>query len=62
MYIAGRIYLFNREGLTTVIEPGDAFKKLGESKLDAGHMATPAVVGDALIVRTETHLYRIESK
>jgi hypothetical protein len=30
--------------------------------LDDGCMATPAVAGKALFVRTKTHLYRIEQK
>ena len=56
----GRIYMFSEEGRTTVIEAAREFKKLGESDLDDGFMASPAVVGNALILRTKTHLYRIE--
>ena len=56
----GRIYLFNEKGQTTVIKPGRTFERLATSQLDAGCMATPAVSGRALIVRTKTHLYRIE--
>jgi len=56
----GRLYFFSANGPCTVIEPGDTFKKLAENNLDAGCMASPAVVGKALIVRTKTHLYRIE--
>jgi len=59
----GRIYFFDDRGTTTVIEPGDKeMKVLATNKLDAGCMATPAVCGKALIVRTKTHLYRIEEK
>jgi len=60
IFAAGRIYLMNREGLTTVIAPGDTYKVLAENELDSGFMASPAIAGDALILRTETHLYRIE--
>lgn len=56
----GRLYFFAAAGPCTVIEPGDTLKKLAENTLDAGCMASPAVVGKALIVRTKTHLYRIE--
>ena len=59
---AGRIYLFNEDGKATVIEAGRAFKVLSENLLDEGFMASPAVVGDALILRTRTHLYRIEEE
>ena len=57
---AGRIYLFNEDGKATVIEAGRGFKVLSENLLDDGFMASPAVVGDSLILRTRTHLYRIE--
>ena len=56
---ADRIYFSNQQGVTTVIRPGRAFRKLAENRLDAKINASPAAVGDALYVRTETHLYRI---
>jgi outer membrane protein assembly factor BamB len=56
----GRVYLFNQEGKTTVIEAGRAFKVLAENLLDEGFMASPAVDGNALFLRTKTHLYRID--
>jgi outer membrane protein assembly factor BamB len=55
----GRIYLFDQEGKTTVIQTGREFKVLAENYLEKGFMASPAVYGDDLILRTETHLYRI---
>ena len=57
---AGRIYAFNEDGKATVFEAGPAFKVLAENLLDDGFMASPAVVGNALILRTKTHVYRIE--
>ena len=39
-----------------------AFEKLAENKLEGTVIATPAVAGKSLFVRTDTHLYRIESK
>jgi len=60
IYGAGRLYFFAAAGPCTVIEPGDTFKKLAENSLESGCMASPAVVGKSLIVRTKTHLYRIE--
>jgi outer membrane protein assembly factor BamB len=59
LYAAGRLYFFAASGPCTVIEPGDTFKKLAENSLASGCMASPAVVGSSLIVRTKTHLYRI---
>jgi outer membrane protein assembly factor BamB len=56
-----RIYLFSNAGKATVIRAGRAFEKLAENRLDAGFGASPAVCGNALILRTKTHLYRIET-
>ncbi len=56
----GRIYFFNERNLTTVIAPGREFRVLAESQLDDRLMASPAVTGDALILRSRTHLYRIQ--
>jgi hypothetical protein len=57
---AGRMYLFSEDGKTTVIEASRQLKVLGESQLDEGFMASPAIDGNAFILRTRTHLYRIE--
>lgn len=55
-----RLYFQSEEGKTVVLEAGDEYKVLAENQLDGGFMASPAVDGDALILRTKTHLYRIE--
>lgn len=60
LYANGRIYWFNHEGQTTVIAPSRELKPLAENVLASAIFATPAVQGDALFIRTETHLYRIE--
>ena len=57
---AGRIYFFSEEGKTTVVVAEREFKKLAENQLEGGFMASPAVSGRALFLRTRTHLYRIE--
>ncbi len=56
----GKIYFFSEEGKATVIAAGREFKKLAENTLASGFMASPAVTDHALILRTKTHLYRIE--
>jgi outer membrane protein assembly factor BamB len=58
----GRIYFCNQEGMTTVVKAGHDFKVLAENQLDEGFMASPAVVGNALFLRSNTHLYRIENQ
>ena len=61
IYANGRIWLFDEENKSRVIEANPReFRLLAVNPLDAGCMASPAVIGDALIVRTKTHLYRIQ--
>jgi outer membrane protein assembly factor BamB len=62
LYAGGRVYLFDEDGKTTVLAAGREFKVLAENQLDNGFMASPAVVGDALILRTTKDVYRIEAK
>ena len=56
----GRIYCFSQEGKTTVFEAGRSYRVLAESQLTDGYMATPAVTGKSLILRTEKRLLRVE--
>lgn len=62
IHAAGRIYFFDEKGKSTVIEASRNYRVLATNNLDDGFMASPAVTGQALILRTRTHLYRIESK
>ena len=55
-----RIYLFSEEGKTTVLAAGREYKKLAESQLGDGFMASPAVAGNALFLRSRSNLYRVE--
>jgi outer membrane protein assembly factor BamB len=56
----GKIYFFAEHGIVTVVEAGRTFQKLAENKFESGFMASPAVSGAALYLRTKTHLYRVE--
>jgi outer membrane protein assembly factor BamB len=57
---SGRIYVFDEDGKATVLDAGREFKVLAENQLDDGFMASPAIAGRSLLLRTKTHLYRIE--
>ena len=56
----GRLYFVDEEGKTRVVaaDPRE-FRLLAENQLDDGCMASPAVIGNDLLIRTKTHLYRI---
>ncbi len=58
--IRGRIYTCSREGVCHVLASGKKYKVLATNKLDGTLMASPAVAGRALFIRSGTHLYRIE--
>ena len=62
LYAEGRIYLSSMKGVTTVIKPGRSFQKLAVNQLDGEFWASPAMAGEALILRTKTHLYRLQNE
>lgn len=61
LYASKRIYAFDREGKTTVFAAQPKYQQLAINKLASGFMASAAVVGKAFVLRTKTHLYRIEA-
>lgn len=56
----GLVYFSNEKGEVFVLRPGRTFELVATNQLDAPLMASPAVVNGALILRTETHLYRFQ--
>ena len=61
IYADGRIYFLSEEGESVVIAPGKELKHLATNQLDGRTLASMAVAGGSLFVRSETHLYRIGS-
>jgi outer membrane protein assembly factor BamB len=60
LYADGKVYFWSEDGTTTVIRAAPQYEELARNQLDDGFMASPAVIGKALIVRTRSALYRIE--
>lgn len=58
----GNIYAADRGGKTSVVRAVKEFEPVATNVLDAGCMASPAVSGGALILRTKTHVYSIGAK
>ncbi len=54
-----KVYLFNQDGKTTILQVADEFREITSNKLDGAINASPAVVHGSLIIRTDNHLYRI---
>lgn len=57
---ANRLYISTEEGLVHVLKTGPEFKSLAVNNFGERIFASPAIVGDALIFRTEENLYRVE--
>ncbi len=55
----GRIYLSNNEGSTFVVRAGREFELVARNELGERITASPAISGDQLIYRTDSHLYCI---
>ena len=60
VYAEGKIYLLNETGEATVLEVGKEFKNLATNRLPGRTLASFAVHGRAIYLRTDNHLYRIE--
>ena len=59
VYADGRIYYSSEEGVTTVIGGGPTFQKLAVNTLDEPTLASIAVSGGAMFIRSEGHLYKV---
>ncbi|MBI5091391.1 MAG: PQQ-binding-like beta-propeller repeat protein [Candidatus Hydrogenedentes bacterium] len=59
----GKIFCLDEDGATFVLKAGDKFEVLGKNPLadDDMGMATPAIAGDRLLIRTSARLYCIRN-
>ena len=59
----GKIFCLNEDGVTFVVKAGRAFEILGTNELGSGDMgmATPAIAGDRLLIRTAERIYSIKN-
>ena len=57
----GKIFCLNEDGVTFVIQAGDQFRLLHTNELaeDDMGMASPAMAGDRLLIRTAARIYCI---
>ncbi|MBI3851747.1 MAG: PQQ-binding-like beta-propeller repeat protein [Verrucomicrobia bacterium] len=53
----GKICVASQPGVVVVFQAGDALQVLARNALDEPIMATPAIIGHQLYVRTQGHLY-----
>ncbi|HPD13740.1 MAG TPA: PQQ-binding-like beta-propeller repeat protein [Planctomycetota bacterium] len=62
VFAAGRLYFWTSTGKSVVLKAGRQLERLAENALEGTLVASPAIVGDAIFLRTDTHLYRIENR
>jgi outer membrane protein assembly factor BamB len=56
----GKLYLQDEKGLGVVVKPGKTFQILAQNDLGERSLASYAVIGSDLLIRTEGNLYRIK--
>lgn len=54
-----QIYFFNENGVVSVVKTGPEYQLLATNEMTEPVLATPALIGDRLLVRTTRHLFCI---
>ena len=57
--IDGCIWFFTVNGEVLVLKEGREYEVVAENKMESGIWATPAVLRNTMILRTQNYLYRI---
>jgi len=55
----GKVFFLSEDGDTFVAQPGKTYEEIGKNSLGEMSLASPAISGDSLFIRTLTKLYRI---
>jgi outer membrane protein assembly factor BamB len=58
---SGAVYFLSEEGEATVIAPGTEYRELARNSIGERTLASFGVVGKAIFLRGDQHLYRIEA-
>jgi outer membrane protein assembly factor BamB len=59
VFADGRVYFLAEDGVATVVAPGREFRRLASNALEGATLASMAVSGGSIYIRSATHLYRI---
>jgi outer membrane protein assembly factor BamB len=59
LYINGNVWFFSVKGEVLVLKAGRKYEVVTQNKTDSGIWATPAVLRNSMILRTQNYLYRI---
>ena len=58
----GNLYVCSREGVVSIIKCDETLSDVGKESFDGMLMATPAPIGNDLLIRTDKKLYRVGNK
>jgi outer membrane protein assembly factor BamB len=58
----GHIYFSSEQGVTTVIEPGRRYQPVARNVIDGGLLASLAVDGESIIMRSDSALYLVAAE
>ncbi len=59
IYVNGNVWFFSVKGEALAVKAGKSYEIVGSNQLDSGIWATPAVLRNSIIIRTQNFLYRI---
>ncbi|MDA8968965.1 PQQ-binding-like beta-propeller repeat protein [Akkermansiaceae bacterium] len=62
IYADGLLYFPSEEGKVVIVKPGPDLEIIATNQLDDGFMASPALAGDSIFLRSKSHVYRIGPK
>ena len=60
IHAGGRIYFQSEEGTAVIVKAAKSFEKLATNELGERSLASLAVGNDALFIRTEKHLFKVQ--
>ncbi len=59
IYVNGNIWFFSVKGEAMAIKAGRKYEVVAQNQMDSGIWATPAILRNSVILRTQKYLYRI---
>jgi len=59
IFVDGNVWFFSVRGEVLVLKAGRKYEVIANNQMDSGIWATPAILRNSAIVRTQNYLYRI---
>jgi outer membrane protein assembly factor BamB len=62
VYVNGNIWFFSVKGEVQAVKAGKKYEVVAQNQMDSGIWATPAILRNSVIIRTQKYLYKIGGK